>query len=112
MRDDERHSADDWTTLEKSRLDSLPRARTPSDLLKTRTVVELRQRGLVTHRASASVSRAALIVVAASLVFVAGGVVGYRLALTRVEAQARLATVAPESEPDARSANAEHVVWF
>ena len=112
MRDDDRHSTHEWAPLEQRRLDSLPRARMPSDLLKTRTLTELRQRGLVRHRARSGLSRGLWIAIAASLAFVAGGFVGYRLALTRFETQARLATVAAATSPSDLSTNTGHVVWF
>ena len=109
MRDDERASADEWTAEEKLRVDSLSRERVPSDLLKTRTVSELRTRGLVRHHPASRISLA-WVAVAASLVFVAGGLVGYRVALTRFQAQMRLAVA--ESARQDRSPTVEHVVWF
>ena len=112
MRDHEQRGAEEWTESERTRLNSLPRHRAPSASLKARTLSELRGRGLVRQRTGLRVSRAAWVVVAASLVFVAGGFVGYRLALTRLKTEARLATAAAESSPSDRSTNAEHVVWF
>ena len=112
MRDDERYRADEWTPLEKRRLDSLPRARVPTGSLKMRTLTELRRRRLVRHRARSATSRGLWIAVAASVVFVTGGFVGYRLALPRFEAQARLATVAAGSPASDLSTNTGHVVWF
>ena len=112
MRDDERPSTDEWTTTEKARLDSLPRARVPSDLLKTRTVTELRKNGLVRQQPGSAISRAVWIAIVASVVFVAGGFVGYRLAQTRFAAQVRLATIAAEFSRQNPSMAAEHVVWF
>ena len=108
MRDAERQAADEWTATEQDRLDALPRTRVPSDSLRTRTMAELRARRLVRQDAAATLPRAIWIAIAASLVFAAGGLVGYRFAVTRLEAQARLATMAESST----SANAGHVVWF
>ena len=112
MRDDERQSTDEWTLVEQGRLDSLPRTRAASDMLRSRTLSELRKRGLVRHSGGPALSRLAVIAAAASLVFVAGGFVGYRLALTRFEAQQRFATAAPDSSRLDLSTNSGHVVWF
>jgi hypothetical protein len=115
MRDDERDVHDEWTAIEKSRFDTLPRVRAPSDVLRARTLSELRARGLVRHGSPMSLSRSAWAAVAALIVFIAGGFVGYRLALTRFESQRRLATVVAEPSPSNPSTNtvqSGHLVWF
>jgi hypothetical protein len=111
MRDDE-HNSSEWTLPERSRLDALPRARVPSDLLKTRTLAALRERKLARRRPRSVIAKGVWLAVAASLVFVAGGLVGYRVALTRVETQARLAVVSTESPAPRLTNTTEHVVWF
>jgi hypothetical protein len=109
MRDDD--DAVEWTPGERAKLDALPRDRVASDTLRARTVGELRRRQLVGHRDHARSRSAAWLALGASVVFVAGGLAGYRLALTRVETRARLATIA--SEPSADSLiSVRHVVWF
>jgi hypothetical protein len=112
VRDDERHDVE-WTAVERQKLDSLARTRVPSDLLWQRTLIELRKQGLVRRRRSFSAKQLVWMAVAASAVFAAGGILGYRLALTRVETQSRLATVAADSPPPSNlSTNMGHVVWF
>jgi hypothetical protein len=109
MRDDD--DAVEWTPGERAKLDALPRDRVASDTLRARTVDELRRRQLVGHREHAKLRSAVWLALGASVVFVAGGLAGYRLALTRLEARARLATVA--SDPSADSLiSVRHVVWF
>ena len=108
-----RHDDDavDWTPGERAKLDALPRDRVASDTLRARTVGELRRRQLVGHREHAKLTSAVWLALGASIVFVAGGFAGYRLALTKVETRTRLATVA--SEPSADSlVSVRHVVWF
>ena len=115
MRDDERDVRDEWTAIEKHRFDALPRVRAPSDVLRARTLSELRDRGLVRHGSPMSRSRGTWAAVAALIVFIAGGFVGYRLAVTRFESQRRLASVVAEPSPSRPSTNTGqggHLVWF
>ena len=104
----------EWTPSEYARLDSLSRERAPSDLLRARTVAELKRRRLVHDNNTSTFKKATWIAIAASLVFVAGGLVGYRLALTSLETRVRLATAAPGSlaSDSLATAGRGHVVWF
>jgi hypothetical protein len=117
-------SDDGRSALERLRLTS----REPSRLLRVRTLAVLHDRGLVmpngstrpaVHRsASPRFGRLFAIAAGVALVFVAGGAVGYRLALSRAVARSgdgpvRVAakSTAPFVAVTQRTVE-RHVVWF
>ena len=107
----------EWRPEERTALDSLRRERMPNAALRHRTLITLRQERLVwphKHRAW----RGLVYAVAAAVIFAAGGIAGYRLALARTEMRAESAVasgvVRDSGEPRAGSwaDSTRHVVWF
>lgn len=120
MHDDDDRDETEWTTDEHAALRALPVERAPDSDLLARTTAALRQRGLLKPEDRRSqpvprVRRVLAFAVAASIVFVAGGAAGYRLAEARMAARATDASVrlANESVPSgALSDSTAHIVWF
>lgn len=131
MRPHEEFLEDDWTPEERERLASLPAERIPPSELKTRTVAALRRGGLVdgsasgmlemtdraTRRSRATLAMAAALVAAASLIFIAGALVGYVAARRAARTTDESRTASREAVANAREAGStlqprSHVVWY
>jgi hypothetical protein len=113
---DEFLDGDDWSADENAQLGSLARERIPPHRLKGKTIAALHNHGFLAAPASASPRRLITLVAAASVIFIAGALVGY-LAARR----------APTPDVEPRMANREqvahaesvtntqpvrHVVWY
>lgn len=112
----------------RSDLAALSAGREPSALLRVRTIAALRERGLLDpapvrrgrdlRDGRRRVARAVGFVAAASVVFLAGGTVGYSLALSRTARRSGAVAVriAAETVPATQSAPQvvadRHIVWF
>lgn len=73
----------EWTPEEKAAFAALPEERAPTPELKRRTIAAARAAGLVAPSRRGMGARMAVLLVAASLVFAAGTLVGYALAQRR-----------------------------
>lgn len=110
----------EWTADERAELRALPAERTPDADLRRRTAAALHHRGLlrsepVGSRRGPWIRRAFTIAAAASVVFIAGGAAGYRLAATRLAAREAAASVRLANEstpPGATPDTTAHIVWF
>jgi len=114
--DDSFHEVE-WRDEERAALDALPRERAASRRLRDRTRAALRQDGTLRPRRFVS-GRVIPLSLAASVFFVAGGIVGYAIARSEVAAPAgdatspsRVALDTNEQVPPARD-SVRHVVWF
>ncbi|HUQ80561.1 MAG TPA: hypothetical protein VM076_05480 [Gemmatimonadaceae bacterium] len=113
MRYDDREDIE-WTDAERGALEALPRERVPIVGARERTIAGLRTRGLLGPSERRRPS-AVWLAVAASVVFSAGGVAGYRLALSRVRHDAdvaRMRIASQEPAPAVAPSSDAHVVWF
>jgi hypothetical protein len=71
---------DDWSAEVQGQLRSLPAERAPSREMKERTLEAARAAGYLRTRSKAPVSRTLALLAAASLIFVAGTLLGYTIA--------------------------------
>ena len=106
----------EWTEAELAQLTALPSERASGELLRARTIQALRDRELLVSR-NRSARQWVAGIAAAALVFAAGGLAGYRLALSRLAASGATARVAAQVQqtdvPNAGEPTEErHVVWF
>ncbi len=118
MRYDESFDEPEWREHERAALDALPRERPGTHLLRERTLRALRRDGMLRPRSSA-LRRVGLYGLAASVVFVAGGIAGSAVALRTTESgggEPRRATrVALDTSSQTEFTVADsvrHVVWF
>jgi hypothetical protein len=106
----------EWTAEERARFSALSREHTPPPELERRTTHALRDRGLLgRRRISARVVVGLLL--AASLVFAAGALVGYAAAARRpapaIEPSvASTRSVAQIDTTDSATPRTRHVVWY
>jgi hypothetical protein len=104
----------EWTAEERAQLDALTRELAPRPELKTRTIRALRGDGQLRPARDISLRVVAGLLLAASLVFSAGALVGYtaaqRRASTRETAEAPQHDVA-RVDSDTTS-TVRHVVWY
>jgi len=118
MRDD--HGSFDeheWTDSERARLAALGSERVPPASLKQRTVRALRDRALIGRPARFSTPLIVGLLLAASVVFAAGALVGYTIANRRPSAAAEptvasARSVAQLDSVDSTTRKARHVVWY
>ena len=115
-RQDEFLEGDEWSADETEQLRSLARERIPSHQLKARTIAALHNHGFLAVPVSASPRRTIALVAAASVIFIAGALVGY-LAARRAPASDVPPRVANrEQVAQAESVNnnrpVRHVVWY
>lgn len=108
----------DWTPAERAMFDALRAERTPSPELKQRTIAALERRGLLRRTRSVSPTTIVAVLLAASVVFIAGAIAGYTTAEHRARIQAEehqpsVRDVARiDSVPATSTTSARHVVWF
>jgi hypothetical protein len=107
----------EWTPEERARLGALSADRLPPAELKHRTASALRERGLLRGEVRLSSRVVIGLLLAASVVFAVGALVGYAAA-NRRPAVAPETTVAATREvakidsPPAPAKPARHVVWY
>jgi len=105
----------EWTAEEQSQLDALTRELAPQPELKTRTILALRGDGHLRPARDVPLGIIAALVLAASLVFSAGALVGYAAAQRRA---APRDTAAKASQHDVARIDSDttstvrHVVWY
>lgn len=116
-------SFDEWTDEERARLAEIGRHRSPRGELKTRTMTALRERKLIGTDQWHLPRRFALgLAAAATIVFAAGALAGYGVALRR-QTDARPDSSASGSSTASREvarmdsattqgSTGRHVVWF
>jgi hypothetical protein len=107
----------DWTADERARLTALSSERIPPSALKQRTVRALHDRALLGRPARISTLRIVGLLLAASIVFVAGAFVGYAVANRRPTGAteplvASTRAVAQLDSVDSATRKARHVVWY
>jgi hypothetical protein len=118
MHDDQRSfDENEWTAEERASLAALSADRTPPSALKQRTVHALRDRGLLGKRSRFSTPMILGLLLAASVVFVAGALVGYVAANRRPPAMPERAvavtrSVAQLDSADSAAQRTRHVVWY
>jgi len=118
MRTDQRSfDENEWTAEERARFAALGAERVPPPQLEQRTVTALRERGLLGRRSRISPPVIIGLLLAASIVFAAGALVGYAAA-NRKPAQvperavASTRSVAQLDSGDSTARRARHVVWY
>jgi hypothetical protein len=117
-------SFDEWTDEERARLAEVGQHRSPRGHLKARTMTTLRERGLIRTGEQWRLPRRFTLglAAAATIVFAAGALAGYGVALRRQSdarpdsAASGSATVAREvarmDSAPTQSPTGRHVVWF
>jgi len=107
---------DDWTPEERALFASLPPERIPPSQLKARTIDALRRRELLDRQPVARPIHVLALVAAASVIFIAGALVGYAAAQRSVRPidNTRTATRHDVAEAPANGSNppTRHVVWY
>jgi len=106
----------EWTVEERAMFASLPEERIPPAALKTRTREAIRRSGLIATQTVWAPRRALALIAAASLIFVAGALIGYAMA-QRSAKRLDDARVANRQEvaravSDTNSQPKRHVVWY
>jgi hypothetical protein len=112
----EEFDTDEWSAEDKTLLASMARERVASHALKGRTMAALHDHGFLTTASSASPRRTIALLAAASVIFIAGALVGY-FAARRAPVPDTLPRVANRDQlAKAESANniqpVRHVVWY
>ena len=107
----------EWTPEERARLDALPRELAPRPELKAKTMLALRNDGLLGAARRFSPRAIAAMLLAASLLFSAGALVGYAAGERRAEARVEVTPVAQRDLASIDSvktspASVRHVVWY
>ena len=107
----------EWSSDERAQLDALTRELAPRPELKTRTILALRSNGQLRSARDISLRAVVGLLLAASLVFSAGALVGYtaarRHATTPVEAANPAQHEVARVDSDTTAAPAvRHVVWY
>lgn len=114
---DEFLEGDEWSAEERAQLESLANERIPSHALKGRTIAALHNHGfLAAAPASASPRRTIALLAAASLIFIAGALVGYLAARSAPAPAVEPRMANREQVAQAESVNntkpVRHVVWY
>ena len=118
MRTDQRSfDENEWTTDERARFVALSSERFPPPRLEQRTVAELRERGMLGRRPRFSPPVIVGLLLAASMVFTAGALVGYAAASRKPSdgperAVSSTRSVAQIDSVDSATRRARHVVWY
>lgn len=107
----------EWTPEERAQLDALTRELAPRPEVKTRTIGALRRDGQLRPARDVSPRLVAALLLAASLVFTAGALVGYAAAQRRVStpetaAKASQHDFARVDSDTTASSPVRHVVWY
>ena len=113
---DEFLEGDEWSADENAQLRSLARERIPSHELKGRTVAAWHDHGFLATPVSASPRRTMALLAAASVIFIAGALVGYFAARRSPapEVQPRMANREQVAQAESVNNNqpVRHVVWY
>jgi hypothetical protein len=118
MRNDQRSfDENEWTDEERARFATLSADRSPPAELEQRTVRALRDRGLLGRRSRLSPPIMLGLLLAASVIFVVGALVGFTAASRRSSgaperAVASTRSVAQIDSADSALAKTRHVVWY
>lgn len=107
----------EWMPDERARFAGLTAERLPPPQVEQRTVAALRERGLIGRRTRFSPPLIIGLLLAASIVFAAGALVGYAAANRRPanapgRAVASTRSVAQLDSADSTARRARHVVWY
>jgi len=107
----------EWTADERARFAALSTERLPPPELEQRTVAALRERGMLGRRSRFSPAVIIGLLLAASIVFVAGALVGYaaanrKPAVVPDRSVASTRSVAQLDSADSTARRARHVVWY
>jgi hypothetical protein len=114
---DRQFDDNEWTPEELAQLRALEPERAPNLALKARTVSSLQARNLIGARWSPGL-RSVLVLAAASVVFVAGTIVGYAAGARRATLPATAAPAAAAALAKADSSGAaqrqqtRQIIWF
>jgi hypothetical protein len=116
MNTDDESVSEQWTPEDSARLASLPRERIPPHELKRRTMEAARSAGYLRSTPRRAGLTLALIA-AASLIFVAGALLGYALARratpeSRTTASTRTDGLASTQGFNIQVDSGRHVVWY
>ena len=107
---------EEWSAEEQAQLASLARDRIPSHELKGRTLVALHAHGYLAAPNAKSPRRMIALLAAASVIFIAGAVVGYLAARREPprDAESRMANreQVAQSESATTTQPVRHVVWY
>ena len=113
---DQFFEGDEWSADESAQLRSLARERIPSHELKGKTVAALHSHGFLAAQASGSPRRMIALLAAASVIFIAGALVGYFAARRSPapEVQPRMANREQVAQAESVNNNqpVRHVVWY
>jgi hypothetical protein len=117
MRSHDEFTEDEWTPEERAQLVSLPTERIPPSELKGKTMDAVRRNGFVGRQRIVTPRRVLALVAAASLIFIAGALVGYAAArrTARPADDGRVANreaVANAENSKTNSQQTRHVVWY
>jgi hypothetical protein len=106
----------EWSAEEDAQLKSLARERIPSHQLKGRTIAALHHHGFLAVPVSASPRRTIALLAAASVIFIAGALVGYFAARRDPAPDVQPRVANREQVAQAESAKntqpVRHVVWY
>lgn len=115
--EDQSFDENEWTAEERSQLDALTCELAPRPELKRRTILALRGVGYLSPARDISLRAVAGLLLAASLLFSAGALVGYAAAERRARTRANMPTaaerdVARVDSVTTSSSSVRHVVWY
>ena len=112
----ESFEGDEWSADENAQLRSLARERIPSHELKGKTISALHSHGFLAAPASGSPRRMIALLAAASVIFIAGALVGYLAARSAPAPAVEPRMANREQVAQAESVNntkpVRHVVWY
>jgi hypothetical protein len=112
----EEFEGDEWSAEDKALLASMARERIPSHALKSRTIAALHNHGFLIAPNSAAPRRTIALLAAASVIFIAGALVGYFAARRAPAAETQPRVANRDQLAKAESANniqpVRHVVWY
>jgi hypothetical protein len=113
---DEFLEGEDWSVEERAQLAALSRERIPHYEVKSKTVVALHSHGFLAVPVKTSPRRTIALVAAASVIFIAGALVGYFAARRAPAPDTQPRVANREQVARAESANntqpVRHVVWY
>jgi hypothetical protein len=106
----------EWSAEEHAQIGSLARERIPSHALKGRTIATLHHHGFLAAPANASPRRMIALLAAASVIFIAGALVGYLAArrATAPDVEPRMANRDQVAQTESVNNNqpVRHVIWY
>ncbi len=113
---DEFFDGDEWSAEENAQIRSLPQERVPPHALKGKTIAALHHHGFLAAPVSASPRRTIALLAAASVIFIAGALVGYlaarRAPVPDVEPRMANREQVAKAESVSNTQPVRHVVWY